>query len=185
MRILMATAVVASLSGPAFAQTQPTQPSAYPTVRTMPSAFPTAALNPCYSGRSLENYFAIFHDRPLNHLHEGPRPGRASFNPSSPCYSGTMYPVYSAMGPFEFPDKTNRQAIPGAGSLNEDQTKLRIEAKGYSHVSELQKDNHGIWRGKATMKDGRPVTVILDLEGNIYSEWYPYIFIRPLNPPKH
>ena len=61
MRILTA-AVIASMTGPAFAQTQPTRPSAYATGRTMPSAFATAALNPCHSGRSLEYYFAFFHD---------------------------------------------------------------------------------------------------------------------------
>jgi hypothetical protein len=61
-------------------------------------------------------------------------------------------------------------SAPGASSLNEDEAKSQIEAKGYSDVSGLQKDNHGIWRGKAIMKDGRPVTVILDLQGNIYSE---------------
>lgn len=73
------------------------------------------------------------------------------------------------MEPFEFPKMESRQTSPGAASLNGDQVKLRIEGKGYSNVSGLQKDNHGIWRGKAIMKDGSPVAVILDLEGNIYS----------------
>jgi hypothetical protein len=163
-RILIVVAVAASIIGPACAQTQPTRPSAYATAPTMPSAFPTAPINPCYSGRSLE--------QPER---------RSSFNPTSPCYTGTRYPSYSAIEPFEFPKATNRQALPGANSLNEDQAKLRIEAKGYSNVSGLQKDNHGIWRGKATLKDGRPVLVILDLEGNIYSELSPSITIRPLN----
>jgi len=151
-------ALAASVIGPAFGQTQPTRPSAYPTAPTMPSAFATAPINPCIAG------------------------ARSSYNPTSPCYSGTAYPSYSAIEPFEFPNATNRQALPGADSLNRDQAKLRIEAKGYLNVSELQKDNHGIWRGKATMKNGRSVAVILDLDGNIYSEWYPFISIRPLNP---
>jgi len=59
---------------------------------------------------------------------------------------------------------------------------LRIESKGYLNVSGLQKDDRGIWRGKATMKEGRSVSVILDLDGNIYSEWAPSIVIRPINP---
>ena len=154
--LIVALAVAASIIGPAFAQTQPTRPSAYATVPTMPSAFATSAINPC----------------------------RSSFNPTSPCYTGTMYPSYSAITPSESPDRTNRQALPGADSLNDDQAKLRIEAKGYSNVSGLQKDNRGIWRGKATMKDGATVAVILDMEGNIYSEWYPSISIRPLNSLK-
>jgi hypothetical protein len=141
MRMLIAAAVAASITGPAFGQTQPTRPSAYSTAHTMPSAFATAANSPCYP--------------------------HASFNPTSRCYSGTSYPSYSAIEPFEFPN--NREALPGAESLNEDEAKLGIEAKGYSNVSGLQKDNHGIWRGKAIMKDGSPVAVILDLEGNIYS----------------
>jgi hypothetical protein len=66
-----------------------------------------------------------------------------------------------------------KAALQGANSLNEEQAKVRIEAKGYLKISGLRKDDRGIWRGKATMKDGRPVTVILDLEGNIYSEIKP------------
>jgi len=109
----------------------------------MPSAFATSSINPC----------------------------RSSFNPTSPCYSGTIYPSYSAVPPFEFPNKENsKNASEGADSLDADQAKSRIEAKGYSNVSGLQKDSHGIWRGNATLKDGRSVDVTLDLEGNIYSE---------------
>jgi hypothetical protein len=142
-RILIMAVVAASTTVPAFAQTQPTRPSAYPTTPTMRSAWATSAINPCYS----------------------------SFNRTSPCYSGTIYPSYSAVVPFEFPNKTNSKAASdGANSLNEDQAKSRIEAKGYSDVSGLQKDSRGIWRGKAILKDGRPVAVILGLEGNIYSE---------------
>ena len=144
MRKLFAAAVAASIAGTAFAQTQPTRQSAYATFPTITSAFPTAALSPC------SRY--------------------SSFNPTSSCYTGTPYLSYSAIEPLEFPNTTNRRAMPGADSLNEDQVKLRIEAKGYANVSGLQKDYHGIWRGKGTMKDGRSVAVILDLEGNIYSE---------------
>jgi hypothetical protein len=146
MRIFIAAAVVASITGPAFAQTQPTRPSAYATSPTLPSAFATSAISPCYS----------------------------SINPTSPCYSGNMYPSYSAIMPIESSARTDSQAaLPGADSLTEDQAKLRIEAKGYLNISGLQKDNRGIWRGKATMKDSRSVAVILDLEGNIYSELNP------------
>jgi hypothetical protein len=88
-------------------------------------------------------------------------------NPTSPCYSGTEYPSYSAITPLE---SNPQAAAPGADSLNEDEAESRIEEKGYSNISGLQKDDHGIWRGQATMKDGRSVEVILDLEGNIYSK---------------
>jgi hypothetical protein len=163
MRSLLAAAVAASFAGPAFAQTQPTQPSAYRTVATMRSAWATAPLSPCYAhgGR---------HDWP-------------SFNPTSPCYTGTPYPFYSAIEPFEFPNPISRTALPGSASLDEDQAKLRIETKGYLDVSGLEKDSRGIWRGKATIKDGRPVEVTLDLDGNIYSEWSTRLYIRIKPPP--
>ena len=145
MRIAIAAAVASSIAIPAFAQTQPTRPSAYATAPTQRSAFPTSAINPCLRD--------------------------SSFNPTSPCYSGTSYPSYSAISPFEFPnEKNSKAASEGADSLDEDQARLRIEAKGYLDVSGLQKDSRGIWRGKGTLKDGKPVYVTLDLEGNIYSE---------------
>jgi hypothetical protein len=150
MRTIVATTILVSMIAPALAQTQPTHPSAYPTFRTLQLAWATAPLNPCYW--------------------RGHRHGRSlSFNPSSPCYTGTPYLDYSAIEPFQFPE-TNRHTLPGSASLNEDQAKLSIEAKGYLNISRLEKDARGIWRGKATMKDGRSVDVTLDLEGNIYSE---------------
>jgi hypothetical protein len=109
-------------------------------------------------------------------------PTLPSFNPTSPCYSGTPYLSYSATEPFEFPGP-NRTALPGSESLDEDQAKMRIEAKGYLDVSGLEKDSRGIWRGQATMKDGRRVDVTLDLEGNIYSEWRSRLYIRIRPPP--
>jgi hypothetical protein len=165
-RHLIAAAVTASISLPAFAQTQPTRPSAYPTVRTMVSAFPTSPLSPCYGS------FRHGHHR------------LGFFNPTSPCYSGTIYPSYSAVTPFELPHGPSlRAALQGAGRLNEAQAKSRIDAKGYSNVSGLHKDSHGIWRGDATLKNGKPVEVVLDLQGNIYSKLAPRvdIWIRPLD----
>jgi len=69
----------------------------------------------------------------------------------------------------------------GASRLNEAQAQSRIEARGYSNVSGLHKDRHGVWRGDATLKDGRRVEVTLDLQGNIYSKVAPWldIWIRP------
>jgi len=143
MRRAVMAVVAGSISASAFAQTQPTRPSAYATAPTMPSAFATSSINPC----------------------------RSPFNPTSPCYSGTIYPSYSALPPLEFPEKSkSKGASEGARSLDEDQARLRIEAKGYSKISQLERDNRGIWRGKAELKDGRSVYVTLDLEGNIYSE---------------
>lgn len=145
MRVFILAAAGTSIAASAFAQTQPTRPTAYATTPTMPSAFATSSINPC----------------------------RSSFNPTSPCYTGTIYPSYSALPRFEFPsnDKaSSKDASDGANNLDEGQAKSRIEGKGYSSVSDLGKDSRGIWRGKARLRDGRSVYVTLDLEGNIYSE---------------
>ncbi len=46
------------------------------------------------------------------------------------------------------------------------QANRRIAAAGYSSVTGLKKDNQGIWRGQA-QKDGSPVAVSLDYQGNV------------------
>ena len=140
MRTLIAMAATIFLSGPASAQTQPTQPSAWATLPTLHSAWPTSALSRCYS----------------------------SLNPTSPCYSGNRFPYYSAV-PLEPLTTPIRKEEVDISQLNEQEVKSRMKVKGYEEVAELQKDSRGVWRGQATMKDGKPVKVILDLEGNIYS----------------
>jgi hypothetical protein len=154
--ILIVMVAATSMVAPAFAQTQPTRPSAYPTMPTFPSAFATAPLNPCYSLRRSDIWLS---------------PRRwGFFDPASPCYSGTIYPSFSAVAPSEFPKRPSPKAETlGSESLDKDQAKSLIEGKGYLDVSNLEKDRRGIWRGKATMEDGRSVDVTLDLEGNIYS----------------
>jgi hypothetical protein len=164
-RNLIVAAVTASISLPVFAQTQRTRPSAYPTVRTLFSAFPTSALSPCYPSFRRGHHWLGY------------------FNPTNPCYSGTIYPSYSAVMPLEFPHKASLLAgLQGANRLNEAQAKLRIEGRGYSNVSGLHRDGHGIWRGDAALKDGKPVEVVLDLEGNIYFKPAPRVDIR-IRPP--
>jgi hypothetical protein len=145
MRTLIVAATLVSIVGPALAQTQPTRQSAYATPSTTQSAFATASLNPCYSST------------------------RVSFNPTSPCYTGGPYLSYSAI-PATFSLAKPKASLPGADELDEPKAKSRIKDKGYLDVSELKQDLHGIWRGRARLKNGRPVEVILDLEGNIYSE---------------
>ena len=44
--------------------------------------------------------------------------------------------------------------VKGANSFTEGQAKSRIEARGYTQVKGLQKDDSGVWRG--TVKDGSP-----------------------------
>ena len=54
----------------------------------------------------------------------------------------------------------------GANSFTEGQAKSRIESNGYANVSDLRKDDQGVWRGKA-MKDGKSINVSLDFQGNV------------------
>lgn len=63
---------------------------------------------------------------------------------------------------------SNNPAAPvaGANSFTEGQAKSKIEAAGYSNVSDLKKDGNGIWVGSA-MKGGAKSTVKLDFQGNV------------------
>ncbi|MDP3409413.1 PepSY domain-containing protein [Bosea sp. (in: a-proteobacteria)] len=56
--------------------------------------------------------------------------------------------------------------LPGANSFTEGQAKSRLEANGYSNVTELKKDENGVWRGSA-MHTGATVNVSVDYRGNI------------------
>jgi hypothetical protein len=56
--------------------------------------------------------------------------------------------------------------VAGANSFTEGQAKSRIESHGYSNVTDLKKDDSGVWRGRA-MKDGKSVDVSLDFQGNV------------------
>ncbi|PZO03550.1 MAG: hypothetical protein DCF30_02810 [Hyphomicrobiales bacterium] len=56
--------------------------------------------------------------------------------------------------------------LPGANSFTEGQAKSRLEANGYSNVTELKKDDNGVWKGSA-MHAGAKVNVSVDYRGNI------------------
>lgn len=62
----------------------------------------------------------------------------------------------------------NAGPVPGANSFTEGQARGRIEGAGFSNVADLQKDDQGIWRGKA-QRSGQPVEVALDFQGNVSS----------------
>jgi hypothetical protein len=59
--------------------------------------------------------------------------------------------------------------VAGANSFTEGQAKSRIESNGFANVSELRKDDQGVWRGKA-MKDGKSVSVSVDFQGNVTAQ---------------
>src|SRR5277367_1368835 len=54
--------------------------------------------------------------------------------------------------------------VAGANSFTEGQAKSRIEKKGFKSVSNLKKDDAGVWRGQA-MQDGKTVNVSVDFQG--------------------
>ena len=54
----------------------------------------------------------------------------------------------------------------GANSFTEAQAREHIVKSGFTDVSALAKDEHGVWRGTAK-KDGRTVQVGLDFKGNV------------------
>ena len=56
--------------------------------------------------------------------------------------------------------------VAGANSFTEGQAKSRIEDKGFKNVSDLKKDDNGVWRGKAT-KGGSSSSVSVDFQGNV------------------
>ena len=59
--------------------------------------------------------------------------------------------------------------VKGANSFTETQAVERLKEKGFGEVTGLVKDDDGIWRGKAT-KDGKPVDVSLDFQGNVFPQ---------------
>lgn len=58
------------------------------------------------------------------------------------------------------------QPAKGANSFTAGEAQRRIESEGFSTVSNLKKDDDGIWRGNA-MKNGTNMGVWLDYKGNI------------------
>jgi hypothetical protein len=85
----------------------------------------------------------------------------AAFAQNPPAQSGPNNPAVNTTG------RNNAdQPVAGANSFTEGQAKSRIESSGYTSVSDLKKDDNGVWRGKA-MKDGKSVDVSLDFQGNV------------------
>jgi len=64
------------------------------------------------------------------------------------------------------PDAKTIPPVAGANSFTEAEARHRLEANGYINVSDLRKDDHSVWHGKA-MKGGTSVNVALDYQGTI------------------
>jgi hypothetical protein len=62
--------------------------------------------------------------------------------------------------------KTSQAPVAGKNSFTMDQAESRLRDHGFAAVKGLAKDDQGVWRGTA-MKDGKPVKVSVDYQGNI------------------
>jgi len=58
--------------------------------------------------------------------------------------------------------------VAGRNSFTEGQAKSKIEDAGYANVTELKKDDKGVWRGQAS-KGGSATAVSVDFQGNVNS----------------
>ncbi len=66
-------------------------------------------------------------------------------------------------------DQNATAPVEGANSFTEAQATDRIVEAGYTDVSELKLDEQGVWQAKAN-KDGKPMMVTLDYQGNIVAK---------------
>jgi hypothetical protein len=150
----VAIAALSLISDCAFGQTTRTAPSASSTIKTIPSSSSTSPNSPCSPTNPTSSCYSA----------NAPRdPCYDAAEPNQHC-STTTTPNSSPTSPAPPPAPTTSLATDRA--FTADQAKAQIEANEYSNVSGLRKDAQGIWRGKA-VKDGLPVNVKLDVNGNV------------------
>jgi periplasmic protein CpxP/Spy len=58
---------------------------------------------------------------------------------------------------------------PRSNSFTESQARSKLEQAGYQSVTDLRKDDQGIWRAEA-QKGGQAVSVGLDFKGNVATQ---------------
>jgi periplasmic protein CpxP/Spy len=101
-------------------------------------------------------------------------PGANTGSPSANTPTGSSNPAVNPSGNAPSGVNASGQATivnlqaleQGANSFTEGQVRTRLEGAGLSNVTELRKDDQGIWRGRA-MRSGQTVTVGFDYKGNI------------------
>lgn len=87
---------------------------------------------------------------------------------STPAQPSTS-PAPAAVTTTAEPSRTTEAPVAGANSFTEGQARSRIEERGFAQVTDLKKDDKGVWRATA-MKDGKSVQVSLDYQGNIVDQ---------------
>jgi hypothetical protein len=78
-----------------------------------------------------------------------------------PAQSGPNNNAVNNSGP-----NNSNAPVAGRNSFTEGQAKSAIEKAGYTKVSDLKKDDNGVWRGKAS-KGGSSTNVSVDFQGNV------------------
>ena len=84
-----------------------------------------------------------------------------AFAQDMPAQQGPQNPAVKDMH-----QNNSSMPVAGSNSFTKAEAKSQIEAKGYTHVAKLRKDEQGVWRGTA-MKDGHPGPVSVDYQGNV------------------
>lgn len=79
----------------------------------------------------------------------------------APAQSGPQNPAVKSED-----SNTSSMPVRGANSFTMSEARSHITDKGYTDVTMLKKDSAGVWRGTA-MKDGQPVHVSVDYQGNV------------------
>jgi hypothetical protein len=85
----------------------------------------------------------------------------SAFAQNPPAQSGPNNNAVNSSG------QNNSDApVAGRNSFTEGQAKSKIEGAGFANVSELKKDDNGVWRGKAD-KGGSSTPVSVDFQGKV------------------
>jgi hypothetical protein len=85
----------------------------------------------------------------------------SAFAQNPPAQSGPNNNAINSSG-----QNNSNAPVAGRKSFTEGQAKSKIEGAGYTNVSELKKDDNGVWRGKAS-KAGSSTDVSVDFQGNV------------------
>ena len=93
-------------------------------------------------------------------------PGTTTNTPQQRSPANTTTASPPAVTTSNADSKTAAAPVKGANSFTMDEARRRIEAGGFTQVSDLKKDGDGIWRGQA-MKGGASVSVFCDYQGNV------------------
>jgi hypothetical protein len=86
----------------------------------------------------------------------------SAFAQNPPAQSGPNNNAVNSSG-----QNNSNAPVAGRNSFTEGQAKSKIEGAGFSNVSELKKDDNGVWRGKANKKAGASTDVSVDFQGNV------------------